>query len=143
MDNETLLELLRCHSTPGDEGEVAALLAREWQDAGWSITRHGAYTISARCPGGASRKPRLLITAHMNSPGFTVERRERKSLYVLPLGGAGFQGKSAPAILKTAGGKVPSACIAEPTRRAGAPTTSVIRARRFATATVSASLPSP
>ncbi len=107
MDNETLLELLRCHSTPGDEGEVAALLAREWQDAGWSITRHGAYAVSARRSGAASRRPRLLITAHMDSPGFTVERRERKSLYVLPLGGAGFQGKSAPAILKTAGGKVP------------------------------------
>ncbi len=86
MDNETLLELLRCHSTPGDEGEVAALLAREWQDAGWSITRHGAYAVSARRSGAASRRPRLLITAHMDSPGFTVERRERKSLYVLPLG---------------------------------------------------------
>lgn len=115
MNTDILLELLRCHSTPGDEGEVAAVLAREWEDAGWVVTRHGQYAVSARRPGEASGRPRLLVTAHMDSPGFTVERRERKSLYAVPLGGACFEGKLTPAVLKTAAGKVPVSLL----RKAG------------------------
>ena len=43
----TLLELLACHSTPGDEDEVRAVLERAWRQAGLRVSRLGDYAVYA------------------------------------------------------------------------------------------------
>ncbi len=70
---ELLSRLIAAHSTPGDESQVAAILAEEWRQNGWQITKHGSYALSAsRRSLFARRQPRMLICAHMDSPGFIV-----------------------------------------------------------------------
>lgn len=102
----TLLEeLLKAHSTPGDEGEVAAILHREWEASGFQVQRHGRYAVSAMRPEtNAGGRPRMLVCAHMDSPGFTVDAFLDDAVRVIPLGGANFDGDRAPAVLKTAQG---------------------------------------
>jgi len=72
-----LKKLTAAHSTPGDESAVADLLKAHWKKAGWKTTAHGSYAISAkRTASSGKRRPRLLVCAHMDSPGFIVDRRE-------------------------------------------------------------------
>jgi len=101
---ELLAALLRCHSTPGDEGEVAALLRDRWTSAGLVVTGHGSYALSARRPGGGGDRPVLLVCAHMDSPGFTVEQIGEAGLKLLRLGGAQFDGDETAGLLKTRSG---------------------------------------
>jgi putative aminopeptidase FrvX len=108
----TLFQLLACHSTPGDEAEVRALLERQWRKAGLRVARLGDYAVTATVPRRAMRKPVLLVTAHMDSPGFAVDRLpatgDRKDAAGLTrLGGAAFAGNRAAGVLKTRAGKVP------------------------------------
>lgn len=104
-----LLELLGCHSTPGDEGEVRAMLERHWRAAGWRAVRLGDYAVVAEAPAARGRRklPTLLITAHMDSPGFAVDRpgRGRSAHGLTRLGGAAFGGAAAAGVLKTATAK--------------------------------------
>ncbi len=104
--NSALLErLCACHSTPGDEGEVFDLLASAWEKQGLSVSRIGAYAATARRP--PAGKPVLLLTAHADSPGFTVsEPPEGNRLKIVTLGAPHFEGRQ-PAALKTRTGLWP------------------------------------
>lgn len=112
LNHRTLLELLACHSTPGDEGEVRAVLERHWAEAGLRVERLGALAIVAAAPRRNTRKPVLLVSAHMDSPGFAVDRLPAPGArtYVTGLtrlGGAAFAGSRVAGVLKTRDGKVP------------------------------------
>lgn len=104
--NRALLEqLCACHATPGDEGGVFDLLASVWEKQGLAVSRLGAYAMMARrAPSG---KPVLLLTAHADSPGFTVsELAEGEPLKIITLGGPHVEGDQ-PAVLKTRTGLWP------------------------------------
>ncbi len=121
----TLFDLLRSHSTPGDEAAVRAVLERHWRTAGLRVTRLGDVAVTATVPRRDKRKPVLLITAHMDSPGFTVDRLPasgaRKSVAGLTrLGGAAFAGPRTAGVLKTCGGQTPVRIRKQP-RRDGEP----------------------
>lgn len=88
IDLQPFYDLLTCHSTPGDEGEVRDLLVRTWQDAGWLVEHHGHYAVTARPAAPRADRPTLLITGHMDSPGFCVERIGKDgALTLIRLGG--------------------------------------------------------
>ncbi len=112
LDRRHLLHLLACHSTPGDEAEVWQLLEQHWHAAGLTLTPLGDYALTATTP-ARRRRPILLITAHMDSPGFAVDRLpaargSRKAVAGLTrLGGAAFPGQQVPGLLKTRSGKTP------------------------------------
>jgi putative aminopeptidase FrvX len=110
LDRRHLLPLLACHSTPGDEAEVWQLLEQHWHAAGLAITRLGHYAVTATTP-TRRRRPVLLITAHMDSPGFAVDRLPaargaRKAVAGLTrLGGAAFPGHQVAGVLKNRAAK--------------------------------------
>ncbi|MBN2452535.1 MAG: M20/M25/M40 family metallo-hydrolase [Lentisphaeria bacterium] len=96
-----LKALAACHSTPGDEEEVARYLTRSWRRSGWEPVSHGRYAISARLPGDASREgPVLLVSAHMDSPGFVIESALQDRWRVIPLGTPAVKGLSAEVVVK-------------------------------------------
>ncbi len=108
MNKDLLVELLQAHATPGDEGEVSAILEREWRGAGLTVCRHGKYAVSATAADtGASDLPVLLVCAHMDSPGFAVDAFTEDGVRLVPLGGALFDGGVANGVLKTSGGHRP------------------------------------
>ncbi len=108
-----LRELTGAHSTPGDEQAVAAILAKEWTRSGWRVREHGGYALSAerKKPGGTKR-PRLLICAHMDSPGFIVDRpgwrlsgnSVNARVHLTTLGSPCFEGRRTAARLKCRNG---------------------------------------
>jgi putative aminopeptidase FrvX len=96
-----LAALTACHSTPGDEDEVARHLAAAWQAAGWTTCSHGRAGISACLPRGRGRRRRrLLVCAHMDSPGFCIEAIGRERTAVIPLGKPTIAGPSAEVVLR-------------------------------------------
>jgi putative aminopeptidase FrvX len=95
-----LKALMGCHSTPGDEDEVARFLLSAWEEAGWTVSRHGRSAVSARLPRSRARQPTLLLCAHMDSPGYSVERIGHETAAVIRLGKPVFAGPAAEAILK-------------------------------------------
>ena len=100
----SLAALLNCHSTPGDEEEVATCLTTLWRRRGLTVTAHGRSAISAQLPAtAAADSPVLLICAHMDSPGFTVEEidRKRKRLKIIRLGHPQPTAATTPVLLKT------------------------------------------
>ena len=111
MDS-VLQRLVACHSTPGDENDVREVLETCWRASGWQTERHGDYAVSARSPGGASGRPVLLICAHMDSPGYSVDRlppasdltSSRVSFGVTELGSPEFAGETAGGLIKTRNG---------------------------------------
>ena len=117
----TLLELLACHSTPGDEVEVRAVLARHWREAGLRITHDSDYALAATAPlptrrakpsakQDGKRQPVLLIVAHMDSPGFSVDRlpaNRTGAAGLTRLGGAAFAARRVDGVLKTRAGHTP------------------------------------
>lgn len=115
-----LQALLRCHSTPGDEGEVAALLAQCWRRAGWRVQAHGQYAISATLPptghrgqgarGRQASRKRVLVCAHMDSPGFTVDSIRGERVRLVTLGGAHVEKRTVELRLKTRAGDVRLEC---------------------------------
>ena len=74
LNRTRLYSLLRAHATPGDEDETARLLRETWRAAGLQVHAHGRYAISATHEDAATDpRPVLLVCAHLDSPGFTVE----------------------------------------------------------------------
>ncbi|MDD5705587.1 MAG: hypothetical protein PHR35_06655 [Kiritimatiellae bacterium] len=115
LSSALLLELLACHATPGDEQEVRDLLERAWRGAGWKTLRLGDYAVAATPPVRA-RKPVLLVCAHMDSPGFAIDRlsvssrkpkAQARCWGLTTLGGAALHGNAAEGVLKCAAGKLP------------------------------------
>ena len=107
-----LQRLVGCHSTPGDEDEVRDVLESCWREEDWSVERYGGYATVARAQPHAPDRPVLLVCAHMDSPGYSVDRLRvwpspasgRACFGVTELGSPEFEG-SAPAVLKTRLGK--------------------------------------
>ena len=121
MDTD-LQRLIDCHSTPGDEGEVRAVLEASWRASGWRVERFGEYAVIARSTSELTSRPVLLVCAHMDSPGYAIDRLTSapvpKSGFVrfgvAELGGPDFAGKTA-AVLKTARGRFPGVLLTVPT----------------------------
>ncbi len=113
--DRVLQRLIACHSTPGDEGEVRDVLEASWQSAGWRTARLGDYAVTARAPSGAFGRPVLLVCAHMDSPGYSVDRLAPAAgagpagvrFGVTELGGPEFSGETAPGLIKTRQGRFP------------------------------------
>jgi putative aminopeptidase FrvX len=116
-DRALLSELLACHATPGDEGDVRDVLERRWRRARWPLRRLGDFAALATAPRPADPDaPLLLVCAHMDSPGFAVRAVPRANLRQPPrlpswplteLGGPAFHGATAAGRLKCAAGLVP------------------------------------
>jgi len=97
-----LFSLLTSHSTPGDEDEVAKILLNSWSNAGLTCQTHGRYAISAKSTNFDPNKKTMLVTAHMDSPGFSVESiiQDSNEIKIIPLGAPKFSTDEATAILK-------------------------------------------
>ncbi len=100
-DLNKFVELLQCHATPGDEDEVRDWLTADWEAAGWIVTRHGQYAVSATRPEARPDAPTVLVGAHMDSPGYTVETIDSETLTCVRIGSPRFAGSSTNAVLKT------------------------------------------
>jgi len=112
--NTTLLEkLIHAHATPGDESTVAEILSASWQGAGLATTRLGSRAVFADTAPG-SRKPVLLITAHMDSCGFAIDRFLDKNFGLTSLGHPNVAKASTPAVLKTRAGLFPGTLRRKP-----------------------------
>jgi putative aminopeptidase FrvX len=98
-----LFDLLRCHSTPGDEDEVAGYLLSAWEKAGWAVASHGRHAISASRPDAREDAPTVLVCAHMDSPGYAVEQISGEDLVLVRLGGAHLGERPAAGVLKVNG----------------------------------------
>lgn len=98
---DRLNALIQCHSTPGDEGEVASLMTNSWTEAGLAVRRHGHLAIDAALPDADPTRPTLLICAHMDSPGYAVDRIGPEQVGVTRLGGAQLETETQAARLKT------------------------------------------
>lgn len=106
MNIDTLFDLIHCHSTPGDEDEVAQLLLSRWRSAGWDVCSHGRYAVSARQPQtGDRQRPVLLICAHMDSPGFAVQAVSPNGIRLTSLGGVRVEEQTVAVELKTRHGR--------------------------------------
>lgn len=99
MDFSALKAYCALHATPGDEGAVFARLNEAWMQQGIDVTTLGQYGIMAHRP--LTGKPKLLICAHADSPGYVVsEIRSETEIGVVALGGPSFT-KEATILLKT------------------------------------------
>lgn len=105
MKIEILKKLIEAHSTPGDEGEVTALLKSCWQENGLKVTELGKYAIFAEGERVPANVPTILVCAHMDSPGYIVETVEEDKLNLVTLGGASFEEEEAEVVVKTNQGK--------------------------------------
>jgi len=112
--NDTLKRLIAAHSTPGDEGAVAEILRQCWRRSGWKVEDLGKYALTAKkLQKTAEKRPRLLICAHMDSPGFIVDRPGweefegadgSRSVNIVLLGSPSFEGEAVEARLKCRNG---------------------------------------
>ena len=112
-----LKNLVGCHSTPGDEDDVAKLLLGQWSQAGWTCQRHGRYAISATSPKWHDDWLTVMICAHMDSPGFIVQSVNAGRIVAVTLGGISADSADGAAVtVKTASGTVPARVWAMPDR---------------------------
>jgi len=111
--NDILRALIAAHSTPGEESEVKAILLQSWRNSGWRVSPLGNYAVTAhQPPPSGARRPRLLICAHMDSPGFIVDRPAwsfpaetgTARVHIAPLGSPGFESECVAARLKCRNG---------------------------------------
>ncbi len=90
------------------------MLASCWQALGWTVQKHGDYAVTARDGGGSAGRPVLLVCAHMDSPGYAVDRLKLPAASrpgvvrfgVTELGSPEFAGTTAKALLKTCRGRI-------------------------------------
>lgn len=112
---DSLKALVACHSTPGDEDEVAKLLLDHWSQSGWRCQRHGRYGISAQSPKWHDDWPTVMFCAHMDSPGFIVQSVNNDKIVAVSLGGINPENANGAAVIvKTATGTVPAQVRAIP-----------------------------
>ncbi|MDD4098557.1 MAG: hypothetical protein PHC30_07285 [Lentisphaeria bacterium] len=113
MEWDSLLALCGLHSTPGDEDEVAGFLGRSWRRYGLAPEGLGRYALVARRAATSPGAPRVLVCAHMDSPGYVVQcvQRGRRRGVAVALGGPAWPDDERPqtAVVKTAAGA--GACI--------------------------------
>ena len=113
MEWDSLLALCGLHSTPGDEDEVAGFLGRSWRRYGLAPEGLGRYALVARRAAASPGAPRVLVCAHMDSPGYVVQcvQRGRRRGVAVALGGPAWPDDERPqtAVVKTAAGA--GACI--------------------------------
>ncbi|MBR4416421.1 MAG: M28 family peptidase [Victivallales bacterium] len=110
-----LFDLLKCHATPGDEDEVAALLLTAWKAAGWKTQSLGRYAVTAvREPDGDSADVQtVLVCAHMDSPGFIVQSiNDDGSANAVNIGYPHFEEETVDVVVKQADGRKISATLA-------------------------------
>lgn len=124
MKFQLLQQLIAAHATPGDETAVAGLLERSWRDAGLATKRLGRRAVFADATPGP-RKPVLLITAHMDTCGFIIDRLPARkenatgfSCGIVPLGHPSMPRASTPGVLKT-GGRAVAGTIRKHQRKDG------------------------
>ncbi len=114
---DILQNLVACHSTPGDEDDVAKLLLDQWSQAGWTLQGHGRYAISATSPKWHDDWLTVMICAHMDSPGFIVQSVNADRIVAVTLGGISAETAEGAAVtVKTATGTVPAQVWAMPER---------------------------
>ena len=81
-----LSELLSRHGPPGEEGEVDAVVRREFEATGLKVWQDGATNIYAHLPG---RGPKVMVAAHKDELGLLVtEVLADGRLKVTNIGGA-------------------------------------------------------
>jgi putative aminopeptidase FrvX len=81
-----LSELIACHSPAGEEGEIDALLRREFEATGAEVWQDDTTNLYAHLPGGG---PKVMVCAHKDEIGMIVtEVRDDGRLRVQNCGGA-------------------------------------------------------
>ncbi|MBI4530158.1 MAG: hypothetical protein HY709_01435 [Candidatus Latescibacteria bacterium] len=68
-----LSELIACHSPPGEEGEIDAVIHREFEATGVKVWQDDATNIYAHLPGEG---PRVMVCAHKDEIGMVVTKVE-------------------------------------------------------------------
>lgn len=91
MQLSVLKKLVYCHSTPGAESEVYALLAGQWRAAGWEARSLGRYAVLAERPGQRRGAPTILVCAHADSPGYIISSITEGIGTAVPLGAPVFK----------------------------------------------------
>jgi len=81
-----LLELLRRPGPSGWEQPLRAFLIQAWKKWAPEVWHDTLGNVYARLPGGSSKSPRLLITAHMDTVGLVVSRVQNGWLWIRPIG---------------------------------------------------------
>ncbi len=122
-----LFDLLKCHSTPGDEDEVAEILLKTWKAAGWTTQSLGRYAITAvREPDGKSADAKtILICAHMDSPGFIVQSiNDDGTANAVNIGYPHFEEENVSVVVKQADGLKINATLSRGTEQQDAYTLS-------------------
>ncbi len=105
MKIDILKKLIEAHSTPGDEGEVASILKKCWEENGLQVTKLGKFAIFAEGGNSSLNLPTVLVCAHMDSPGYIVETVGEYKLSLVTLGGTSFEEENAEIVIKTNRGK--------------------------------------
>lgn len=104
---DTLKRYCSLHATPGDEAEVFDALLRDWKAQGLDTRAFGSLAVCA-CPGERKKSDTLLLVAHADSPGFTVQTvHPDGEATVIPLGGIRRR-NPADLVLKTPDGPRPA-----------------------------------
>lgn len=90
MEKERMLALLQelvgCHSPAGDEGEIEAVIKREFEATGVKVWQDGATNIYAHVPGEGAK---VMVAAHKDEIGMIVTHvRDDGRLKVRNLGGS-------------------------------------------------------
>ena len=85
-------------------------LSQAWRSAGWNVSVLGRLALLARSPNWDDSRPTVLIDAHADSPGFSVQStKDGLTSVAIPLGGPAFPSKkrTVPVVVDTAHGSVP------------------------------------
>ena len=104
---EPLKRYCSLHATPGDEGAVFEALRADWLAQGLDVRTLGRYAVLAQ-PGERKKSDTLLLVAHADSPGFSIESVQPDGeATVIPLGGIRPR-EPADLVLKCAAGLLPA-----------------------------------
>lgn len=71
---DVLQSMVYTHSTPGDEDDMATILLNKWKAEGWDTSSLGRMAIIAKSPNWDDSRKTILICAHLDSPGFIVQK---------------------------------------------------------------------
>ena len=97
-----LKALCLIHSTPGDEGEAARFMLDAWKNSGWKTSTLGRYAVLAKSPKWIEGRPTVLLCAHLDSPGFIVQKLiDEHTGIAISLGGPHLTRSHASALVKS------------------------------------------